>query len=195
MAGLLLLASIGFSVPQPATVNLAEYYLAHLDTIQTVEQRNSAILKCLAEIASIIDTIASKRAIQSELGGKFRAMLMSVDSRDKDVKTQYEKLFNNLNALEPKTTNAVNKTFANVTKSLVLMRTNVLGKMARALSTISAGSSNASAAMQANIANAIASHGQVNLAESLTYFAIFQGLIFISVYVIRKYVKNKSLTL
>jgi hypothetical protein len=195
MTALFLLTYAGLSVSEPAATNLADYYLEHLDTLQTPEQRNAAILKCLAEIASIIDKTASKRAIQVELSGTFRAMLMSVDSRDKDVKTQYERLFDGLNMLEAKTTGAINETFTNVTGSLTAMRTNVLSKMGRALAAATRNSDNLSTSLQVTIADVIASHGQTSLLESVTYFAIFQGLIVISIYIIRTYVKNKGLPL
>jgi DNA anti-recombination protein RmuC len=193
MAVLLLLASVSHSGPPPRPSNLAEHYLANLDAIQTPEQRNSAVLKCLAEIASIVDRAASKRAIQVELSGRFKAMLMSVDSRDKDAKTHQDRLFDDLNFLEAKTTNAINETFENVSGSLGDLRRNLVRRMSDALATAS--ESNVSATIQANVAVAVAEHGKTSLRESIAYFTFFQGIIAISVYIIRKYVKNKTLPL
>jgi hypothetical protein len=194
MVFLIFLACAGFSTPQPVAQNLAMYYLSHLETIQTPEQRNAAVLRCLAEIASILDKTASKRAIQVELAGRFKAMLMSVDSRDKDVKTQTQKLFDALNVLEAETTGAINETFSTVTGSLKAMRGNLLSKMGIALNGASR-NANVSSGIEAKIADAVAAHSQGSVIEAITYFGIFQGLILISVYLLRKYTANKGLPL
>jgi hypothetical protein len=175
--------------------NLANYYLENLDTIQTPEQRNEAILKCLAQIGSIVDNAASIQAIQAELTGKFNGVMMALDSRDRDLKTRYSKIYDSLNSLEDRTSSSINQTFTKVSESVRGVRTTMISKLAESIETALSKGRNAAAEVEHNVAGAVEGHQQTSLIMALVYFGIFQVLLAISLYLIRAYVKNEELAL
>ncbi|OHS93539.1 hypothetical protein TRFO_11755 [Tritrichomonas foetus] len=80
--------------------NLAEYYLKHLDEVNTHEKRNLAIMKCLAEIATIVDSEASQKAFKHEIQNTFHPLINSIESRDKDMKAKFKSLQEEVNLLK-----------------------------------------------------------------------------------------------
>lgn len=84
---------------KPVT-NLADKFLENPELIQTREQRNDAILQCLDEIADILKTRASHRAIAEELTAGIDVMVRSTEARDKDMKRRFSILQERIANLE-----------------------------------------------------------------------------------------------
>jgi DNA anti-recombination protein RmuC len=149
----------------------------------------------LAQIASIVDNAASIHAIQTELTGKFNGVMMALDSRDRDFKTRYAKIYESLNSLEDQTSALINETFTNVSQSVRGVRTTIVSRLAQSIEAALGKGRSAAAEVEHNVVGAVEGHQQTSLIMALVYFGIFQGVLAISLYLIRAYVKNENLTL
>ena len=107
-------------------MNLAEYYLSHYELINTPEKRNKAIIKCLAEIALIIDREASKKTVKSAIEEKLNPLTNLIDSKDRDMKTKFKDLQNEANNLEKEITKIINETESSLHQSLKNIRKEII---------------------------------------------------------------------
>jgi hypothetical protein len=181
--------------PSPRPSNLAEHYLSNLASLTTPEARNVAIMKCLAEIASIVDNAASKKAIQTELSTRLKAMLLSVDSRDKDLKTEFQSLFSMVTNLDNLTSDVINKTNAAVDDSMEEVRRKIWRRLDEFVIAALAANNQSIEAIEGNLTGAVSEDQRVSLIQSLIYFGLFQVLIAIALWIFRIYVKNQALDL
>ncbi|KAK8893132.1 hypothetical protein M9Y10_021547 [Tritrichomonas musculus] len=179
-----------FSQIETEKTNLAEYYLAHLDLVSTPEKRNKAILKCLTEIALIIDAEASKKKVKSVIEEKFNPLTNLIDSKDRDMKTKFKDLQNEANNLEKEITKIINETESSLHQSLKNIRKEIIDSFNEIVKYSQIVNDNNINQIVDNIDESIEKQKNFSLQNSIAFFILLQIILGLAIFLSYRYIQN-----
>lgn len=179
-----------FSQIETEKTNLAEYYLAHLDLVNTPEKRNKAILKCLTEIALIIDAEASKKKVKSVIEEKFNPLTNLIDSKDRDMKTKFKDLQNEANNLENEITKIINETESSLHQSLKNIRKEIIDSFNEIVKYSQTVNDNNINQIVDNIDESIEKQKNFSLQNAIVFFILLQIILGLAIFLSYRYIQN-----
>jgi hypothetical protein len=192
MGGLALVFVGLLSATANQNVSLARKYLQNLDSITTPEQRAQAVLSCLAQIAAILDKAASRAVLEEQLNVKLRALLQSVDVRDRDMKSHFQRMRAEMETIEEHTRELVNRTDELVRLSMKSVRGEITRRLREYVDYYVAHSKDNMDAVSAGAASAAQVSGRLTWVVGSGFLIGIQAMIVIGVYLFEKHMRNRE---
>lgn len=171
-------------------LNLAEYYLSHFDLIDTPEKRNKAIIKCLAEIALIIDKEASKKTIKSVIEEKINPLTNLIDSKDRDMKSKFKSIDEESHELENEINKIINETEISLHQSLKSIRKEIIDSFNEIVKYSQTVNDNNINQIVGNIDESIETQKTSSSQHAIVFFFLLQIILGLSVFLSYRYIQN-----
>jgi len=172
------------------TQTLADRYLSSFDKLKTQGQKYQAIIWALTELASLIDTAATRYEIEYEIGGHLHTVLNSVDVRDREMKKQFQELQTEVDQLKLDIDKLVNETRTELQGSMKNVRKDII----KSLREIVANSLDTNRAVaekvQKRVQKSVGEYKKTTTTQAVSYFIGFQVLLFLCVYFYSKYIQQ-----
>lgn len=198
MLGLFTLFHLGSSVvneyaPPPDNEDeptLADQYLEQYDKLETQGQKYQAIIWALTELASLIDSAATRYEIEYEIGGHLHSVLNSVDVRDREMKKQFQELQTEVDQLKVDIDKLVNETRNDLQENMKQVRKEIT----KSLQSIVVDSLDKNRQLQDQVAGhvnqSVQQMKQSTTKQAVGYFVGFQVLLIICIYLYAKYIQQ-----
>lgn len=171
-------------------LNLAEYYLSHYELINTPEKRNKAIIKCLAEIALIIDREASKKTVKSAIEEKLNPLTNLIDSKDRDMKTKFNTLQKEAYELENEINEIINKTEISLHQSLKSIRKEIINSFNDIVKYSQTVNNNNIDKIVGSIDESIKTQKISSSKHAIIFFILLQIILSLAIFLSYRYIQN-----
>lgn len=179
-----------FCQNESENLNLAEYYLSHFDLIDTPEKRNKAIIKCLAEIALIIDKEASKKTIKSVIEEKINPITNLIDSKDRDMKSKFKSIDEESHELENEINKIINETEISLHQSLKSIRKEIIDSFNEIIKYSQTVNDNNINQIVGNIDESIETQKASSTQHAIVFFFLLQIILGLAIFLSYRYIQN-----
>ncbi|EAX95442.1 hypothetical protein TVAG_243310 [Trichomonas vaginalis G3] len=176
---------------EPETVStLADRYLKNFDKLETQGQKYQAIIWALTELASLIDSAATRYEIEYEIGGHLHTVLNSVDVRDREMKKQFKELQTEVDQLKSDIDKLVNDTRTELQTSMKNVRKDIIKSLRDIVANSIESNHNVAQKVQKKVEKSVEQYKKTTTTQAVSYFVGFQVLLFLCVYFYSKYIQQ-----
>lgn len=176
-----------------ASQTLASKYLQEFDSLETQGQKYQAVIWALTELASLIDSAATRYEIEYEIGAHLHTVLNSVDVRDREMKKQFQELQSEVDVLKGDIDKLVNETRTELQTSMKKVRKDIISSLreivAKSIDTNREVANN----INKRVSKTVTQYKKTTTMQAVSYFIGFQVLLFLCVYFYSKYIQQVRL--
>jgi len=172
---------------------LAEKYLAEFDSLKTQGQKYQAVIWALTELASLIDSAATRYEIEYEIGAHLHTVLNSVDVRDREMKAQFQELQGEVDALKGDIDSLVNETQVELQESMRRVRRDIISSLREIVTKSIDRNREVASGVHRKVNKTVSRYKRATTAQAVSYFVGFQILLVICVYFYTKYAQQVRL--
>ena len=195
MFGLVLLSIFGLSANSDSDSyeleqTIAEKYLLEYDKLKTQGQKYQAIIWALTELATIIDSAATRYEIEYEIGSHLHTVLNSVDARDREMKKEFQQLQTEADKLKEDINKLVNETRVELQASMKQVRKEIIGSLREIVSKSLDQNREVSEKVQKKVSKSVGKYKKTTTTQAISYFVGFQILLFLCIYFYSKYIQQ-----
>lgn len=202
MLGLIFLLKLTFSagntnstIQKNANTNteqetLADKYLKEFDKLKTQGQKYQAIIWALTELATLIDSAATRYEIEYEIGAHLHTVLNSVDVRDREMKKQFQELQTEVDNLKSDIDKLVNQTRSELQESMKSVRKDIISSLRKIVTESIEKNRGIADQVNKKVKGAVGQYKKSSTTQAVTYFIGFQILLFLCIYLYSKYVQQ-----
>lgn len=169
---------------------LADKYLENFDKLETQGQKYQAIIWALTELASLIDSAATRYEIEYEIGGHLHSVLNSVDVRDREMKKQFQELESEVNQLKQDIDSLVNETRTELQTSMKNVRKDIIKSLREIVASSIDSNHHVAQKVQKRVKTTVDEYKKTTTTQAVSYFVGFQVLLFLCVYFYSKYIQQ-----
>lgn len=169
---------------------LAESYLRKFDELKTSGQKYQAIIWALTELATLIDSAATRYEIEYEIGSHLHTVLNSVDVRDREMKKQFQELQVEVDQLKSDIDKLVNDTRVELQTSMKQVRKDIISSLRGIVSKALDNNRNVADQINNKVKKSVDSYKKTTTTQAVLYFVGFQILLFICIYFYNKYLQQ-----
>lgn len=169
---------------------LADRYLKDFDKLETQGQKYQAIIWALTELASLIDSAATRYEIEYEIGGHLHTVLNSVDVRDREMKKQFKDLQTEVDQLKADIDKLVNDTRTELQTSMKNVRKDIIKSLRDIVASSIDSNHNVAQKVQKKVEKSVEQYKKTTTTQAISYFVGFQVLLFLCVYFYSKYIQQ-----
>ena len=173
--------------------SLADKYLKEFDKLKTQGQKYQAIIWALTELATIIDSAATRYEIEYEIGAKLHTVLNSVDVRDREMKKQFQELQTEVDQLKTDIDTIVNSTRVELQESMKTVRKDIISSLRKIVTESIEKNRGIADQVNKNVKGAVGQYKKSTTTQSISYFIGFQILLFLCLYLCSKYIQQLRL--
>ena len=175
---------------EDAGESLADRYLKDFDKLETQGQKYQAIIWALTELASLIDSAATRYEIEYEIGGHLHTVLNSVDVRDREMKKQFQELQTEVDQLKQDIDNLVNETRVELQTSMKNVRKDIIKSLREIVASSIDSNHYVAQKVQKKVKTTVDEYKKTTTTQAVSYFVGFQVLLFLCVYFYSKYIQQ-----
>ena len=186
----LLVAGIAASDEHGDQKSLADKYLADFDNLQTQGQKYQAIIWALTELATVIDSAATRYEIEYEIGAHLHSVLNSVDVRDREMKKQFQELQGEVDKLKGDIDKLVNETRTELQTSMKQVRKDIIHALRDIVSRSIDKNREVASNINKKVNKTVTEYKKTTTAVAIGYFIGFQILLFLCVFFYSKYIEQ-----
>lgn len=200
MIGLFILLELAFSTENVTTgtqknsnqgqETLADKYLREFDKLKTQGQKYQAIIWALTELATLIDSAATRYEIEYEIGAHLHTVLNSVDVRDREMKKQFQELQSEVDNLKSDIDKLVNDTRNELQESMKSVRKDIISSLRKIVTESIEKNRGIADQVNKKVKGAVGQYKKSSTTQAVTYFIGFQILLFLCIYLYSKYVQQ-----
>jgi hypothetical protein len=169
---------------------LAEEFLANYHDLKTREERYEAVIFVLTELAQIIDKTATTSELEYEVGDRLRRALNSVDSRDREMKRRFFTLEEEAKGMKEQIDELINVTRRDLVELTRNLRTEILGSIGAVVRESISKQQITAKDLKKRAGAKVGEMKTVSGIQMLLYFAVFQVIIVLCVYLSWKFAKE-----
>jgi ElaB/YqjD/DUF883 family membrane-anchored ribosome-binding protein len=169
---------------------LADKYLQEFDRLTSQGQKYQAIIWSLTELASLIDSAATRYEIEYEIGAHLHTALNSVDVRDREMKKQFQELQGEVDQLKSDIDKLVNETRAELQSSMKQVRKDIIKSLREIVAQSIDKNREVAEKVQKKVSKSVGAFKKTTTAQAVTYFIGFQILLFLCIYFYSKYIQQ-----
>lgn len=169
---------------------LAEQYYQHFDELTTKGQKFQALAWSLTELAALVDSAATRYEIEFEIGGHLHSVLNKVDSRDHDMKKQFQELKKQVSNFQVDIDKLINQTRNEVQLSMKAVRKEITHHLRDLVTKKLRESKSAQKFVQNKVDSSMSSIQKSNSKQTILYFLGFQVLLVACIYLYYKYMQQ-----
>jgi ElaB/YqjD/DUF883 family membrane-anchored ribosome-binding protein len=173
-----------------ATQTLADKYLLEFDNLTTQGQKYQAIIWALTELASLIDSAATRFEIEYEIGSHLHTVLNSVDIRDREMKKQFQELQAEVDQLKGDIDKLVNETRAELQASMKQVRKDIIQSLREIVAQSIDKNHQVAEKVQKKVSKSVGEYKKTTTAQAISYFIGFQILLALCIYFYSKYIQQ-----
>lgn len=170
--------------------NLADRYLKDFDKYETQGQKYQAIIWALTELASLIDSAATRYEIEYEIGGHLHTVLNSVDVRDREMKKQFQELQKEVDTLKEDIDKLINNTRAELQESMKSVRKDIVKSLRETVTSSLSKNRDLAQSIRKKVEGSVGQYKKTTTTQAVSYFVGFQVLLFLCVYFYTKYIQQ-----
>ena len=174
--------------------SLADKYLADFDNLQTQGQKYQAIIWALTELATVIDSAATRYEIEYEIGAHLHSVLNSVDVRDREMKKQFQELQGEVDKLKGDIDKLVNETRTELQTSMKQVRKDIIHALRDIVSRSIDKNREVASNINKKVNKTVTEYKKTTTAVAIGYFIGFQILLFLCVFFYSKYIEQIRIT-
>ncbi|KAH0785892.1 hypothetical protein GPJ56_010153 [Histomonas meleagridis] len=195
MFGLVLFSVLGISANSDSDTHgleqtIAERYLLEYNKLKTQGQKYQAIIWALTELATIIDSAATRYEIEYEIGSHLHTVLNSVDARDREMKKEFLQLQQEADKLKGDIDKLVNETRVELQTSMKQVRKEIIGSLREIVSKSLDQNREVSEKVQKKVVKSVGKYKKTTTTQAISYFVGFQILLFLCIYFYSKYIQQ-----
>ncbi|KAH0787168.1 hypothetical protein GPJ56_008882 [Histomonas meleagridis] len=193
MFGLVFLSLFGLSASADSDDHeqtIAERYLLEYNNLKTQGQKYQAIIWALTELATIIDSAATRYEIEYEIGSHLHTVLNSVDARDREMKKEFQQLQSEADKLKGDIDKLVNETRVELQTSMKQVRKEIIGSLREIVSKSLDQNREVSEKVQKKVVKSVGQYKKTTTTQAISYFVGFQILLFLCIYFYSKYIQQ-----
>ena len=176
--------------PDSEEILLANRYLKDFDKLETQGQKYQAIIWALTELATLIDSAATRYEIEYEIGGHLHTVLNSVDVRDREMKKQFQELQGEVDQLKQDIDNLVNETRVELQTSMKNVRKDIIKSLREIVASSIDSNHYVAQKVQKKVKTTVDEYKKTTTTQAVSYFVGFQVLLFLCVYFYSKYIQQ-----
>ena len=169
---------------------LADKYLKEFDQFTTQGQKYQAIIWALTELASLIDSAATRYEIEYEIGAHLHTVLNSVDVRDREMKKQFQELQTEVDSLRSDIDKLVNETRVELQESMKTVRKEIISALRKIVTESIEKNRGIADQVNKKVKNAVGQYKKTSTTQAVSYFIGFQILLFLCIYLYSKYIQQ-----
>ena len=185
---LFFLAALTFS--EDSTGTLADKYLAEFDSLKTQGQKYQAIIWALTELATLIDSAATRYEIEYEIGAHLHTVLNSVDVRDREMKKQFQELQSEVDQLKGDIDKLVNQTRTELQTSMKQVRKDIIHSLREIVAKSIDKNREVASNIHKRVNKTVTEYKKTTTMQAISYFVGFQVLLFLCIYFYSKYIQQ-----
>jgi DNA anti-recombination protein RmuC len=167
---------------------LADKYLKEFDQLKSQGQKYQAIIWALTDLATLIDSAATRYEIEYEIGAHLHTVLNSVDVRDREMKKQFQELQGEVDQLKDDIDKLVNETRAELQSSMKQVRKDIIHSLRNIVAQSIDKNREVADKVQKKVSKTVGEYKRTTTAQAISYFVGFQVLLFLCVYFYSKYI-------
>jgi DNA anti-recombination protein RmuC len=186
----LTLLFLPFAASSEASQTLADKYLQEFDTLATQGQKYQAIIWSLTELASLIDSAATRYEIEYEIGSHLHSVLNSVDIRDREMKKQFQELQGEVDQLKTDIDKLVNETRAELQTSMKQVRKDIISALREIVAQSIDKNREVAEKVQKKVSKSVGEYKKTTTTQAISYFVGFQVLLALCMYFYSKYIQQ-----
>lgn len=168
----------------------ADKYLKEFDQFTTQGQKYQAIIWALTELASLIDSAATRYEIEYEIGAHLHTVLNSVDVRDREMKKQFQELQTEVDSLRSDIDKLVNETRVELQESMKTVRKEIISALRKIVTESIEKNRGIADQVNKKVKNAVGQYKKTSTTQAVSYFIGFQILLFLCIYLYSKYIQQ-----
>ena len=174
---------------KPAEETIASKYLNNFDSL-TKGQQYQVIVWALTELASNVDSAATKNEIEYEIGGRLGSVLNNVDIQDKQMKKQFSSLQEDVEQMKGDIDSLLNQTRADLDQAMKFVRKDIMKQLREIIAKSIEKNQAVASDVNSHMGKTVKEYQSVSTKKAIAYFVGFQILLFLCVYFYSKYVKE-----
>jgi DNA anti-recombination protein RmuC len=186
----LCLLFLRLSVSAEASQTLADKYLQEFDKFATQGQKYQAIIWALTELATLIDSAATRYEIEYEIGSHLHNVLNSVDVRDREMKKQFQELQGEVDQLKSDIDKLVNETRSELQASMKKVRKDIISALREIVAQSIDKNRQVAEKVQKKVSKSVGEYKKTTTAQAVSYFIGFQILLILCIYFYSKYMQQ-----
>jgi DNA anti-recombination protein RmuC len=167
---------------------LADKYLQEFDNLKSQGQKYQAIIWALTELATLIDSAATRYEIEYEIGAHLHTVLNSVDVRDREMKKQFQELQGEVDQLKGDIDKLVNETRAELQTSMKQVRKDIISSLRNIVAQSIDKNRDVAERIQRKVSRSVGEYKKTTTVQAISYFVGFQVLLFLCIYFYSKYI-------
>lgn len=184
----LLIAAALSERSDPAT--LADKYWMEFEELETQGQKYQAIIWALTELATLIDSAATRYEIEYEIGAHLHSVLNSVDVRDREMKKQFQELQGEVDKLKGDIDKLVNDTRNELQTSMKQVRKDIIHSLRDIVAKSIDKNREVASTIHKKVNRTVTEYKRTTTAVAIGYFIGFQVLLFLCVFFYSKYIEQ-----
>lgn len=169
---------------------LADKYLAQFDKLESQGQKYQAIIWALTELATLIDSAATRYEIEYEIGAHLHTVLNSVDVRDREMKKQFQELQGEVDQLKGDIDKLVNETRAELQTSMKQVRKDIIHSLRDIVAKSIDKNREVAGSIHKKMDQTVTQYKKTTTMQAFCYFFGFQVLMGICIYFYFKYIQH-----